>query len=127
MEKLILYTTDEEGYEVERELPTKFEVCGQCEGKGTSSAYLGAFSGRRLQEAREDEEFWDDYISGKLDRACETCGGKRVVPVLDRKKCSKADLAAYDKQQADLAEVRAIERQERLFEGDWREEGWFDD
>jgi hypothetical protein len=127
MDKLILYTTDSEGDEVEREMPTKYAVCSQCEGKGTSSAYLGAFSGRRLEEARADEEFWDDYRSGRLDRACETCGGTRVVPVIDRKKCTKADLKAWDKQAKEEAEYQEMCRQERLFEGGWREEGWFDE
>lgn len=111
----------------ERELPTKFEVCPQCEGKGKSSAYLGAFSGRRLEEMRDDPEWCEDYFGGRFDRPCETCKGLRVVPVVDERLCDPADLKAYIKQEREFAEMRQIERQERLFEGGWREEGWLDD
>lgn len=119
----ILY--DDDGNE--RELPTKFEVCDQCRGEGKSSAYLGAFSGRRLEEMQADEEWWEDYVAGRFDRTCETCDGLRVVPVVDEERCDPADLKAYEEQQRELAQCRQQERMERLMEGGWREEGWFDD
>jgi DnaJ-class molecular chaperone len=78
-------------------LPWKYEVCGQCEGKGTSSAYLGAFTASEWAE--QDDEFKEDYMSGKYDRPCETCGGRRVVAEVDRARCTPQQLDAFDKEQ----------------------------
>lgn len=114
----ILYS--EEG---ERPLPFKFEICGHCEGHGTSSAYLGAFTRRDIDEA--GEEFMDDYMAGRFDRPCEHCEGGKIK-VVDRAKCSADDLAEFDAQEAESAECDEIHRQERLHEGGWRDEGWFD-
>lgn len=112
--------------EGERELPFKWEICGSCSGHGKSSAYLGAFSGRRLDEARADTEFWDDYVSGRLDRPCESCGGSGKVKAVDEAKLSPEDLAAWRGQEESDAESAAERRAEWLMEGGWREEGWYD-
>lgn len=105
-----------------RELPFFWAICGQCQGEGKSSAYLGAFTSERMDEA--GPEFREDYISSAYDRTCETCGGSGKVKVVDQKRMTRADAATYTEQQQDEAEARAVERQERLFEGGWREEGW---
>lgn len=57
---------------------SRFVVCYACDGRGLSSAYLGAFTAGELDEMGED--FAVDYFAGRLDRACETCGGNRVLP-----------------------------------------------
>jgi RecJ-like exonuclease len=102
-----------------RALPFKWCICPHCEGNGTSSAYLGAFTGEQL---RDDPEFAEDYIAGHYDRACDTCGGSGKVKVVDARRTPKADLKAYRRQQADNAECDRIQRQEMLMEGGWREE-----
>lgn len=107
-------------------IPSKITICGQCSGEGKSSAYLGAFSGRRLQEAREDEEFWDDYMSGAYDRPCETCDGAGRVREPDEDRCSPEVLKAIEEQDADDAMAAAEQRHEYLVTGGWREEGWMD-
>ena len=119
MANKVLY--DDDGGE--RELPTKFEVCGQCEGRGKSSAYLGAFTRDDFED--EGPEFEEDYFAGRYDRACETCGGKRVVEVVDREKLSKADLKAWDAQEEERYQDAETSRMERLMEGGWKEEGWY--
>lgn len=106
----------------ERRLPFKWEICPTCDGHGKSSAYLGAFTGDQL---REDPDFAQDYMDGYYDRSCDECNGRGSIPVIDRKTCPKNDLKLYDDQQRELAEMRAIERQEYLFCGGWREEGWY--
>lgn len=93
-------------------LPFKFEVCDQCEGRGTSSAYLGAFT--QDEWAEQDDDFKEDYIAGRYDRPCETCGGKRVVPVVDEDRCKPELLAEYRRQQKDDADCDEIQRQERM-------------
>lgn len=55
----------------------KFSVCPECQGTGSSSAYLGAFTHDDLMEQGED--FIEDYIGGAYDRKCDHCNGLRVV------------------------------------------------
>jgi hypothetical protein len=54
-----------------------YAVCPDCEGHGTSSAHLGAFTSDEWDQM--DYEWRDDYVAGRFDRACPTCNGKRVV------------------------------------------------
>lgn len=118
MKTPVLYCDDD----TEKELPFKWVICGTCRGHGKSSAYLGAFTGDQM---REDPDFAEEYMAGGYDRTCDECGGSGKVKVVDMKAMTKADRVAYRAQQRSFAEVRAIERQERLFEGAWRDEGWF--
>ena len=92
-------------------LPFRYEVCPQCDGHGTSSAYLGAFTASEWAE--QDDEFKEDYIAGRYDRTCETCGGKRVVPEVDEDRCDPALLEKYHEQQRELADLRRTEDMER--------------
>lgn len=62
---------------LERSGNSGFTLCPDCEGSGSSSAYLGDFTMSELYEHGED--FVDDYFAGNLDRDCETCKGQRVV------------------------------------------------
>lgn len=117
--QLILY--DEDGSE--KALPFKWEICEACEGHGLSSSYLGAFTRSDMDEM--GEEFMEDYFVGRLDRPCDHCENGKVK-VIDERRVSKADLDAWEKQVAGDEECEAIHRQERLMEGGWREEGWFE-
>lgn len=92
-------------------LPFVYEVCDHCNGHGTSSAYLGAFT--QSEWAEESDEFKEDYLAGRYDRPCETCGGQRVVPVVDEQRCDPKLLAIYRRQKADDDECDAIYRMER--------------
>lgn len=104
-------------------LPHRWVICSSCEGEGKSSAYLGAFTRDQLDE--EGPEFIEDYFAGHYDRACDRCGGAGKVKVADTKAMTRAQRAEYREQERQMRECREIERQERLFEGGWREEGWF--
>jgi hypothetical protein len=78
-------------------LPYRWEVCDYCDGRGSSSAHLGAFTSDELWEHGED--FVDDYVAGLYDRDCPECGGRTTVPVVDEVRCNPAALAAYERQQ----------------------------
>jgi hypothetical protein len=65
---------DDEGEEIA--LPLKWEICGTCEGKGTSCAYLGAFTS---DDFANDPDFAEDYMAGGYDRQCDECGGSGKV------------------------------------------------
>lgn len=64
--------------------PMKWEVCPQCRGAGTSSAYLGAFTGEEMYELGDD--FREDYMDGHYDRVCDVCVGRTTVQVVDEDK-----------------------------------------
>ena len=108
----------------ERALPYKWVICPDCDGHGKSSAYLGAFTGSQM---REDPDFAEEYFAGAYDRACDGCTGSGKVPVVDARACKRADLLGYRAQQDEIADMNAMHRAERLFEGGWRELGWFGD
>jgi DnaJ-class molecular chaperone len=106
----------------EEKLPTKWVKCTSCDGKGTSSAYLGAFTRDDIDEVGSD--WWEDYMAGSFDRACEHCGGKGLERQLDKENCTPEQIEAYSKQQDDLEAMRAEQYSEWLHEGGWQELGW---
>ena len=55
----------------------KYAVCPDCEGRGTSSAYLGAFTSEDLDDMGEEGR--EDLAAGRFDRPCSSCNGQRVV------------------------------------------------
>ena len=55
----------------------KYAVCPDCQGRGGSSRYLGAFTAEDWDD--QDQDFRDDYVAGHYDRPCDTCKGERVV------------------------------------------------
>lgn len=75
------HITADQVTEVEVEVPSHLAICGKCNGKGSHSLRFGAFSGERLAEAREDQEFWESYTSGQLDDSCDRCEGTGRVKV----------------------------------------------
>lgn len=105
--------------EVTVELPTRFEVCDRCEGRGKHMN--PAIDGHGITEDEWNGPDWDDesretYLSGGYDITCEECKGLRVVPVVDEDRCDKALFAKYQEhvmdQARDDAEDRAIRRME---------------
>jgi len=112
-------------YELEftHEFPAKYDVCGCCQGTGTT--YLGwsaeeqpAFTMEDMHE--EGPDFYEDYMGGRYNKTCPKCAGKRVVLVFDvnPKLMSEKDKAiweAYEDQLASDAYYDAIERAERRF------------
>jgi DnaJ-class molecular chaperone len=81
---------------IEVRMPAKYEVCPTCHGKGSSSAYLGAFTQSDMDEM--DQDWFDDYLAGHFDRPCEECKGLRVVLVPDMEMIETNQLykKAYD-------------------------------
>lgn len=75
------------------DLPTKWAVCPNCRGNGTTSAHLGAFTGEDM--ARLGREFRDDYMAGRYDRECRECNGRTTVQVVDTDRADAEALAEY--------------------------------
>src|SRR5262245_25725128 len=97
----------------EKELATYWEICGHCRGDGTSSAYLGAFTGDEWREM--DSDWQEDYLAGRFDRACESCGGSGKGRVGDWSRLSSEDAAVYEAQLQDDREYDAMCAAERRY------------
>ncbi len=65
--------------EVPLDLPKRWEICGWCNGEGSSSAHLGEVS----QMMDEDPEWAEDYMAGRYDIQCEECRGDGKVRAID--------------------------------------------
>lgn len=89
-------------------LPSKYEVCDVCDGRGRIVNPSIDGHGITREEFDNDPEFFDDYRRGVYDINCPECGGLRVVCVLDEARCTDAQIAAYDRVQA---EDRAYRRE----------------
>lgn len=91
----------------------KIVLCHTCEGRGQHSLHLGAFSGERLEEARADTEWWDDYVAGNFDKKCGTCdgNGRYHEPDPERNPARLLELIHEDDEAE--AEIRAEQRAER--------------
>lgn len=126
MNTIIVKYENDEGEEIELELPCKMEVCDRCEGYGTHlTPSIGehAYSSEEFYEAFDDEESREQYFKrgGIYDVTCEVCHGKNVVPVIDEEnipeelKAQYQEYLKYDERMAQYeAEDRATARMERL-------------
>ena len=78
-DKLQFTVEDEDGEEITYTVPSKYEVCDGCSGKGShvNPAIDGhGISGEEWAEWDDDER--DAYRDGRYDVVCEDCNGKRV-------------------------------------------------
>ena len=90
---------DDEGDEVEHELPARMEVCSRCEGHGTHlNPSIGEHAYTREEfEESFDEEGREEYFKrgGIYDVTCEECGGDNVVPVVDTDRLTEEQKKIY--------------------------------
>jgi len=112
---------DDEGWEVEFEIPAKYEVCDRCNGRGKHDH--PAFSnGLTQSDFDEDPDFREEYMRGRYDVPCSECHGLRVVLVPDRERCTPdqiTNLDMYENIQAEIASERAFERRMRSMGCEW--------
>lgn len=107
--------SEERGEYDEIALPWRYEVCPVCEGKGTHvnpSIDCGGLTRADFEE--QGPEFEEMYFSGGFDVQCYTCGGLRVVPMLDEERCEPALLEEYEAEAREDAAYEAECRAERL-------------
>jgi hypothetical protein len=120
------------GDEIEYELPAKNVVCDRCEGHGTHlNPSIGnhAYSSEEFYESFPDEEDREQYFArgGIYDVRCESCKGNNVVLIVDAEACeSNTRLApiysAWEKQEIEaereMADWRAEMRMESMMLGE---------
>lgn len=109
---------DQDGWEVE--IPSKFEVCPTCEGKGAHDhpAFCNGITSEEWDGPDWDEDSRAQYLGGEYDVPCHECGGKRVVLMPDFEKLTPAQRALVDGYNRDMAELASDERSERFMCGE---------
>jgi len=130
MSTITLTYLNDDGDEIELDLPSHMDVCGDCQGHGTvmnESMRNHAYSSEEFYEAFPEDEDREQYFKrgGIYDVQCPTCHGKNVVPVVDEEKLSeeqKAQYKEYLKYSYEMArcdaEDRATRRAEDGYYGD---------
>ncbi len=109
-----LYVIDEDG--IERELPTRWELCDVCDGKGSHVNPNIDRDGLTGEDFAEDPDFAESYFRGDYDQPCNRCGGRRVVAVVDEDHCEKHLLALWrEDREAEAACDAADEAERRYF------------
>ncbi len=112
--------TDDNGEEVEHELPSRREVCSRCNGEGshlTPSIGEHAYSQEEFEESFSTDEEQEAYFTrgGAYDVTCEVCGGENVEDVVDEERCDPVLLKKYqDKLDDDYAYERECAAERRM-------------
>ena len=92
---------------IEHELPSKWQLCSVCEGKGTHVNPSIDAGGISAEQFADDPEFAEEYFSGSYDVTCQRCQGRTTERVVDWARVPKNLRKAYEKQQeADAAYER---------------------
>jgi hypothetical protein len=104
---------DEDGDEVEVEVPFVWTVCPTCDGRGKHVNPSVDAGGLSADDFAQDPDFRESYFSGGYDVACYGCKGRTTVPEIDTDRAS-ADIvgAIHEAEMAD-AEYRAEVAAER--------------
>lgn len=92
-------------------LPSRWVVCPTCQGRGSSSEYLGAFTADEFSDMGDD--FQEAYIRGDLDRPCSECRGRTTVLEADYEYLTNEQREAYERELESEARARAMEIAER--------------
>lgn len=98
--------------ENEVELPTKYVVCGVCNGEGKHVNPSIDAGGLSTEAFYDDPDFAEDYFGGTYDVTCDRCRGKRVVKAPDWDALTDEEREAYEAELRAEAEYEA----ERLSE-----------
>lgn len=115
----LTYTTQADT-ELSFKYPSKFAVCGRCQGHGKYVNPNVDGNGISQEDFDNDPDFRDNYFSGVYDVTCNECKGERVTSVVDRDHCSPRQLsrlariedqqAYYDRLDWELDQESRMER-----------------
>jgi hypothetical protein len=114
-----MFIENDNGDEIE--IPTRFELCPRCEGRGTHDhpAFDNGITADEWNGPDWDDESREYYMRGDYDVQCTQCSGLRVVEVPDVRRCTFAQkrlLVADRRARRELARDYASEHYLRLAE-----------
>lgn len=113
--KPICFVVETNGTEIEHSLPSRWEICGRCNGNGVHDH--PAFSnGISSEDFAEDEDFRHDYMSGRYDVPCTECAGTGKTLVPDEQRADPVVLELYHTQQREEAQDRRADAYTRRME-----------
>ncbi len=94
MSKPICFTVEKDCVEVTHQIPSRWEICDQCQGEGKRDhpAFSNGITSSEWNDEWEDEER-EAYLGGRYDVACECDHGRVLVP--DEDACNKDILNLY--------------------------------
>lgn len=105
--KILIDDPNNPDEEILIELPSRYEVCWLCDGKGSHTNPLIDGNGLTESDLQDwDYEMWDDYRSGKYDVDCWACNGLRVQEVVNSSYVNMSDpgtALAYEKWEANFS------------------------
>lgn len=115
-EKIVIEVTDlETGDLAQIEIPSKFEVCDGCRGKGTHVNRAIDGNGLSREDFDQDPDFEESYFRGDYDVTCVDCGGKRVTLVADWTKMDAGTRKLYEEHLRDERSYRMeVEAERRM-------------
>lgn len=103
--------------EVELVVPARWEVCGDCDGHGSTlrESLRGGFTESEFNECFDDEESREQYFmrGGIYDEQCKTCRGRTTVLVPNEAAMSDEQRAALAEWEEDQQERAREERNDR--------------
>ena len=112
---------DEDGENVVVWFPATYEVCGQCDGRGSYVHPDIDGHGISPDEFADDPEFEASYRSGAYDIPCEECSGRRVELVANFPAFSPNQAATWDRLWAEEEDHRRQRRDDAYVR--WQESG----
>ena len=116
METKTILLEDDDGNEVEHQLPAEWVVCFRCEGNGKVVDPGVDGDGFTMSEMNEDPDFKEDYFSGFYDIECPVCNGRTTVLDFAWDNFNEEQNKLYEQyedQEKFKAECRAIREYER--------------
>lgn len=110
---------NDEGEEVV--LPSRYEVCERCQGKGVHDhpAFSNGITAEDWNGPDWDDDSRESYLHGDYDVPCSVCDGKRVVLVPDEDAMSAEQKALWAAHEQAMYELRRDEASERRWMGDY--------
>jgi hypothetical protein len=96
-------------------LPTRWEVCGVCDGKGKHVDPSIDCGGLNLERFDNDPDFERAYFSGAYNITCNRCAGRTTVAAPDFDKMTPELLRAYKKQEREIWQDEQEYRAELLY------------
>lgn len=105
----------EDGDEILVEVPVVMEVCDTCDGRGKHVNPSIDCNGLSAEDFAEDPDLAEMYMGGVYDVPCYGCGGKRVIPVIDRENVPADVLQKLDDQEEEARAYRREVEAERRF------------
>ena len=115
MDQIRFTTENDDGTEIEHDLPAKYEVCPRCRGKGSHdhSAFSNGITSSEWSEWDSEEQ--ESYLKGDYDVPCEECKGLRVILIPDEDRCDKEILRLYKDHLQFEADLRREDRNQERF------------